>query len=183
MSPFAGWHVVDGLPRPAPAFVIEQPAKDAWSIVVWSLEAGQRDSPKAVARPRASWNGADDWKVEVRTRTGTYELVRDRNRIELGDGQGGVIETLDLGPAPDVSRQVATINAAFAKAAQAYPRFDDQLRRRTKVTYLLLVVFVGQELFFLFITRKRPADYLRLRVIDLGGWIGVGCWLMLSFLA
>jgi len=183
VSPFAGWHVVDGLPRPAPAFVIEQPAGDAWSIVVWSLEAGQRDSPKAVAVPRAvSWNGADDWKVVVPTRTGTYELVRDRNRIELGDGQGGVIETLDLAPAPAVSRQVATVNAAFAKAGQAYPRFDDQLRRRTKVTYLLLVVIVGQELVFWFIARKRPASYLSFRLISLGGWIGVGCWLTLSFL-
>ena len=182
MSPFAGWHVVDGLPKPAPAFVIEQPARDAWSIVVWSLEAGLRDSPRAVALPRASWNGADDWTVEVPTRTGTYELVRDRNRIALSDGQHGVVETLDLGPAPDVSRQVATINTAFATVGQAYPRFDDQLRRRTKVTYLLLVVFLGQELFFWFMARKRPAYYLSLRVINLGGWIGVGCWLMLSFL-
>lgn len=174
MSPFAGWHVVDGRPKPAPAFVIEQPARDAWSIVVWSLEA--------IAVPRASWNGADDWRVEVPTRTGTYELVRDRNRIELGDGRHRVAETLDLAPAPDVARQVATINAAFATVGQAYPRFDDQLRRRTKVTYLLLVVFLGQELFFWFLARKRPAYYLSLRIINLGGWIGVGCWLLLSFL-
>ena len=183
MSPFAGWHVVAGVPRPAPAFVIDQPARDAWSIVVWSLEAGQRDSPEAVARPRASWNGVEDWKVEVRTRIGTFELVRNRNRIALGDGQNRVIETLDLVPAPDVSQQVATVNAAFAKLGQAYPRVDDQLRRRTKVTYLLLVVFVAQELFFWFVVRKRPAYYLSLRIINLGGWIGVGCWLMFSFLA
>jgi len=182
MSPFAGWQAIEGVPRPAPAIVIEQSASDAWSIVVWALER-DRDSAKAVAVPRAvSWNGADVWKVEIPTRSGMYEVGRDRNWIALGNGRGGVIEALELDSAPDVARSVALINAAFAKGGQAYPRFNDEISRRTKVTYLLLFVFVSQELFFLFMARKRPTYHRSLRVVNLCGWVGVGSWLMLSFL-
>jgi hypothetical protein len=183
LSPFAGWHVVNGSPRPAPAIVIEQPARDSWSIVVWSLEGNQIDSTRFLTSPQVlSWKNPDDWSVELRGGSEVREVRRQQRRITVRDAQSSVIETLELTPAPDVTDQVAQIDAAFAKAQRAYPIFHDLLRRRTKVTLLLFVVFLSQELFFLFVRRRHSNYYRSLRVFNLVGWIGVGWWLMFGFL-
>lgn len=183
LSPFAGWHVMNGSPRPAPAIVIEQPARDSWSIVVWSLEDSQVDSTRFLTDPQVlSWNDPDDWSVELGGKSEVREVGRERRRITVRDARHGVIETLELTPAPDMTDEVAQIRSSFAKAQRAYPRFYDLLSRRTKVTLLLLVVFLGQELFFSVIKRKRNDYYGRLRVLSVVGWISAGCWLMLWFL-
>ena len=110
------------------------------------------------------------------------EVARQQRRITVRDARRRVIETLELTRAPDVADQVARINAAFAKAQGAYRTYDDLLPRRRKVTVLLLLVLLTQELFFSFI-RRRYNDYHRsLRVFNLVGWMGVGCWLVFSFL-
>ena len=98
--------------------------------------------------------------------------------------RNGVIETLELTPAPDVTDQVAPISASFAKVQSAYPRFRDMLSRRTKVTLLLLVAFLGQEVLFSFIKRRHNSYHRAPHVFNLVlvGWIGVGCWLMFWFL-
>ena len=95
---------------------------------------------------------------------------------------GGVIATLGLTAGPDVAPQVARLSAFFANAARAYPRFQDQLARRSKVTQLLLVLLLCQEIFFGLLKRKFLDHYGSLRVLSLFGWIGVGCWLALSLL-
>ncbi len=183
LSPFAGWHVVNGSPRPAPAIVIEQPARDSWSIVVWSLEAGQVDSTRLLTDPQVlSWKDPDDWSVELGRASGVRAVEREQRRITVRDARNRVIETLELTPAPEVIDQVAQIDAALAEAQRAYPRSYDLLSRRTKVTLLLVVVFLGQELFFSFIRRKHNDHQRILRVFNLVGWMGVGCWLMFWFL-
>lgn len=183
LSPFAGWHVMDGSPRPAPAIVIEQPARDSWSIALWSLEGRQVDSTRLLIDPRVlSWHNPHDWSVDLGGESEMREVGRERHRITVRDERHRVIEMLELTPAPDVTDDVAQIRAALAQAQRAYPRFYDLLSRRTKVTLLLLVVFVGQELFFSVIKRKRNDYYGGLRVFSVVGWIGGGCWVMLWFL-
>ena len=183
LSPFAGWYVLNGSPRPAPAIAIEQPARDSWSIVVWSLEGRQVDSTRSLTAPQVlSWKNPDAWSVELGGASGVREVRREQRRIILRDARNGVIETLELTPAPDVTDQVAQISASFAKVQSAYPRFRDMLSRRTKVTLLLLVAFLGQEVLFSFIRRRHNAYHGTLRVFNLVGWIGVGCWLMFWFL-
>ena len=183
-SPFAGWHVVGGIPRPAPAIVIEQPARDSWSAVVWSLEDRHADSTRFLDQARVSrWHHAEDWAVELTMRSATCEVERQGNRIVIRDvRRRHVIETMALTPGPDVTDAIAPLRASFATAATAYPRFYDLLRRRTIVTLLLLVVLLSQEAFFWFIRRKHSHQYRPLWVFSLLGWMGVGCWLTLSLL-
>jgi len=183
LSPFAGWHVVNGSPRPAPALIIEQPASDSWSIVVWSLEGGRVDSTRLPRDPQVlSWKDPDDWSVDLGGESAARVVGREQRWITVRDARNSVIETLELTPAPEVSDRIAQIHAAFAKAQKAYLRRDDLLGRRAKVTLLLVVVFLSQEFFFAFIARRHYHYRRSLRVINLVGWFGVGCWLMFSFL-
>lgn len=183
LSPFAGWHVVNGIPTPAPAIVIEQHGRDSWSIVVWSLKGGPLDSTRALTDPQVlSGKNPDDWRVELGGESALREVAREQRRITVRDAQDSLVETLELTPAPDVTDQVGQIRAAFARAQGAYPRFHDFLPRRAKVTVLLLLAFLSQEVFFSFI-RRRHERYLRdLRIFSLIGWVGVGGWLVLWFL-
>jgi len=155
LSPFAGWHVLNGSPRPAPAIAIEQPARDSWSIVVWSLEGRQVDSTRSLTAPQVlSWKNPDAWSVELGGASGVREVRREQRRIILRDARNGVIETLELTPAPDVTDRAAQISASFAQGQRAYPACRALLARRTRVTLLRLVAFLGPEVVFPSVTRR-----------------------------
>jgi len=176
-SPFAGWQVVAGVPRPAPAIVIEQPARDSWSIAVWSLE-NQVTAARSLDHVVGHWYPPQDWTIELGMRSGTLAVERRGTRITLRDvGNRLAIETLDLTPAPEVTHEIAAVRASFERAARSYPRFQDHLLRRRIVTYVLLAIFLSQEVIFWFIRRNHARYYRPLRSVNLIGWIGVGSWL------
>jgi hypothetical protein len=183
LSPFAGWHVVNGIPRPAPAIVIKQPGRDSWSIVVWSLEGSQVDSTRSPIDPQVlSWKNPDEWRVALGGASELREVGREQRRITVRDARNSLLETLELTPGPVMTDQVGQIGAAFTKAQRAYPRFHDLLPRRAKLTVLLLVVLLSQEVFFSFIRRRHEGYHRSLRIFNLVGWIGVGGWLLFWFL-
>jgi hypothetical protein len=182
LSPFAGWHVADGIPTPAPAIVIEQPGEQSWSIVVWLLDGAQADSTRSLITPQVgSWQGPEEWRVEFGRGSDRRDVGREHHRITVRDAGSRPIETLELTPAPDVTDHIRRIQAAFAKAQGAYPRFYDLMPRRAKLTVLLLIVFLSQEVLFSFVTRRHPEYYQSLRLLTLVGWVAVGGWLVLWF--
>jgi len=186
VAPFAGWHVTNGIPTPAPAIVIEQPARNSWTVVTWVLGDEQQSSTEeSLTSPRVtSWNGPRDWKTEIPLLSAVVEVKRADDRIVVSDLRKQVaVETLPLTSAPDVSRQRMRIRAALAAAEKKYPPYVDLHVRRLKVTWLLLIIFVSQEAFFLGVRRWRADYYGRLRLLNVLGWIGVGLWLMFVFLA
>jgi hypothetical protein len=185
LAPFAGWHVTNGIPTPAPAVVIEQPAKESWTVVTWLLDDKQTDSGGSFRSPRvSSWNGPRDWKTEIPLSSDSLQVRREDDLIVVSDlrRQLGVAR-LTLAPGPDVSRQLTGIRNSFATAARKYPGYWNLHDRRVKVTWLLLIIFVGQEVFFLAVRHWKASYYGRLRVLNVLGWIGVGFWLVVFFLA
>ena len=63
-QPFAGWVVLDTQPKPAPALLIRQPARDAWSLALLALEP---DCKARLAGPPTltNWRGPDRWKATI----------------------------------------------------------------------------------------------------------------------
>jgi hypothetical protein len=185
LAPFAGWHVTNGIPTAAPAIVVEQPAKDSWTVVTWVLDDDQHSSTESPTSPRViSWNGPRNWKTEIPLPSVALEVKRADDRIVVSDLRKQVaVETLPLASAADVSHQRMRIRAALAAAEKKYPAYINLHVRRVKVTWLLLIIFVSQEAFFLGVRRWRAHYYGRLRLLNVLGWIGVGLWLMLVFLA
>jgi hypothetical protein len=185
LAPFAGWHVTNGIPTAAPAIVIDQPAKDSWTVVVWSLDDKPVGSEVSLTNPRVSyWNGPRDWKAEIPLPSESLEVRRANDQIVVSDLRKRLTTAaLPLVPAPDVTPQLTRIRDSFAAAAKKYPAYRNLHDRRVKVSWLLLAIFVSQELFFLAVKRSRPRYYERLRVFNVLGWIGVGLWLVFVFLA
>jgi hypothetical protein len=143
------------------------------------------DSGATFSNPRvSSWNGPRDWKAEIPLSSDSLEVRREDDLIVVSDLRKQVaVARLPLVPAPDVSRQRTRIRDAFATAARKYPGYWDLHERRVKVSWLLLMVFVSQEAFFLAVRRWKGSYYGRLRVLNVVGWIGVGFWLVFFFLA
>jgi hypothetical protein len=183
--PFAGWHVTNGIPTAAPAIVIEQPAKDSWTVVTWMLDDARIDSGESLGSPRvSSWNGPRDWKAEIPLQGEVLEVKREDDQLVVSDLRSQLaVATLPLVPAPDVSRQLTRIRDSFAAAAKKYPGYRDLHDRRVKVSWLLLIIFVSQEAFFLGVGRWRASYYGRLRFLNVLGWLGVGFWLVFFFVA
>ena len=67
-DPFAGWQVVNSVPRPAPAIVVDQPPGDAWTAVVLTTAPS---SPAAGTITMSGDGGAEAWTVDVQTAAGT----------------------------------------------------------------------------------------------------------------
>jgi hypothetical protein len=105
LSPFAGWHVVDSTPKPAPAIVVEQPAGDAWLAAVVSRTSGASDSGPVIGRPLASRvSSAEEWSLTLPTASGQLEIQRSGDSIAVsrpdraGDpsGQRGLVSGPDV---------------------------------------------------------------------------------------
>jgi hypothetical protein len=184
-APFAGWHVVKGVPAAAPAIVIEQPAGNSWTVVAWLLDDNPRGSGTGASNPRVSyWNGPRDWKAEIPMPSASLEVTRADDRILLSDSRTRrAVETLSLVPPPDVSGQLTALHDTFVAARKKYPAYYNLHDRRVKVSWLLLMIFVSQEAFFLAVRRWKARYYGRLRLVNVLGWIGVGLWLVFVFLA
>jgi heparinase II/III-like protein len=185
LVPFAGWHAPGDVPTAAPALVVEQPAKNSWTVVTWLLDDNPVGTRARLSEPRVSyWNGPRDWKTRVPLPSETLEVTRAADQIVIADlAKGRAVETLPLARAPDVSRHVALIHDSFTAAAKKYPAYANLHDRRVKVSWLLLIIFVSQEAFFLAVQRWGSRYYQRLRLLNVVGWVGVGLWLVLYFVA
>ncbi len=177
-TPFAGWEAVRGTPQPAPAIVVEQPANDSWSVLLWSTDNGGEPSPQWDAAPSMEhFSNARGWRIILPLRSGTLYVRRDGDSVSFGSMEGEKAQTLTLERAPDVAPAVSLVLRAHAYALQRYPKFRDLLPYRLRVTYLLILIFALQEIFFAVYRRLGTKGYASLRIASIVGWLAVGIWL------
>jgi len=182
-APFAGWHVVHYAPQPTTAIVVEQPAGESWLAVVLSLAT--KTSTGFTEPPRLSRGSSpEEWTLALRTGAGPAELKRqgDKYSFTRRNRQRSFTDTLRLTPTPDPASELRAIRAAYEATASLYPRFQEQGPRRKKVTYLLVLLILGQELFLFLVHRAVPSWYVSLRVVSVFCWVGVAVWLHYFFL-
>jgi hypothetical protein len=89
---------------------------------------------------------------------------------------------VELTPAPDPTQELNAIRAAFNEAAREFPQFQDLIASRLKVTYLVLGLVLGQELFFLVIRRRLQRYNVPIRILSIACWVGLAAWLHFSHL-
>jgi hypothetical protein len=184
MNPFAGWQVVGHVPEPASALVVEQSAKDSWSVAIWQIGA-DGDSPRGFRKSPSMirWEGDTQWEIALPLTIGQVSVSRQNQDITIRNGGGpSSSEVLQVVPSPDPSAARSEIDKSFAAAAKEYPRFRDRMEYRWKLSYILLLLSALQEFAFLIYRRYRRKHYFALRIAATLVWAGAGLWITTVFL-
>jgi hypothetical protein len=179
LRPFAGWEVVGSEPKPASALVIEQPAHNSWSAVVWSWDDGIAPPLQFERRPyMAAWNDAEHWKMALPIKSGLLEIHREDNKLSAyNSSEAGNGTALHLTRAQDITREIWQLRNSYAMARDKYPQFRSNVASRLKITKFLVVFFVLQELLLFAYRRAVRQGYLIIRSCNMIGWVAVGIWL------
>jgi hypothetical protein len=181
LDPFAGWQVVKGSMKPAPALVIDLPASGGWTIVVSCLAM---ETPVALPCPErvaAHFARDDDWTLTLHTRSARLALRRVSETLQVDDDRSPrYSQVLALQPPGDTAPQLDELRRAFAETAAQYPRFREVMRYRLRVSVGILALWVIQEAFLALPTPiKRHARLVR--ALSIVGWTSLGAWLMLVY--
>ena len=179
VHPFAGWQVEGGTPTPASALVVEQPAQNSWAAAVWSWQPDVNASGLTGRPQMTKWTDATNWEMQLSAGGKEITLRRQANRILLHPDQR-TDTTLELQAPPDINSQLAELNRNFASSTARYPRFYENTAKRLKVTYVLIGIFVLQQLFFLVYKRGRWPHPEILKLLSVIAWVAGGIW-MISF--
>jgi len=176
--PFAGWQVADNSGRPASAILLEQPANDSWTMVVWSLNDNRPGTRRVIAVPAMrSWEGPEKWAIVVPVESGTIRLFREANEVVLEDDTRYPAHLMLSRPA-GIDEKVAGIHEAHEKLSSKYPRFGDYIDYRVTATYLVLVLVVLQETLFAIYKLFTRKYYFLLRGFSSFLWAVVGLFLV-----
>jgi heparinase II/III-like protein len=179
LKPFAGWQVVDSTPQPASALVIEQPARDAWSMVVWSWDDGVTPARQFERQPyMAVWKNTEQWKIALPIKPGLLEVQRESNQLSVQDSSDvGSNNSLELTKAPDFTQEILQVRKSYAMARDQYPQLSGSFASRLKVTKLLVVLLTLQEILFFVYRKAVKKGYLIIRLCNVMGWLAIGLWL------
>jgi hypothetical protein len=188
--PFAGWQIEHHRPTPASALVVEQPARNSWAATVWTWERKGVTARFDSAPQMTHWADATHWEMQLPNAAGAFTLRREGNRLHLhsgrddsGRGDSAVHdEVLELtAPSPEISPALAELHNQFMASASRYPVFSVNSNKREKVTYLLLGIFLLQQIFFLAYKRMQGPHLEGLRFLNLVAWIVGGIWLTVFY--
>ena len=180
LEPFAGWQVVHGAGSPASALVIDQPARESWTILVSCLDI---DSSPAVACPdrvEGHFRRDDDWIVGMHTRSARLALRRSDSTIQVDDDRAPEKPQMLTLQAPDnVSPKLEDLRRAYEDASR-YPRFRDLTRYRTRVSFVILLLVATQEALFALPTVIKRR-YGLFRMLTTLAWALFGMWLVFRY--
>jgi hypothetical protein len=181
VSPFAGWEST----RPAPAIVIEQPAKNSWAAAIWLLQGFEGQNRKFSNAPfMENWKNSANWKIKLPFASGYMAIWREDNRVYLKEdiAGDGALKTLILSESAQINKKKTEIQKAFRNAAKKYPLKIYQTYRYKNATYLLLAIFVIQVIFFILCRKIGKRYYTRLVIMTIFGWAALGTLLFGAYL-
>lgn len=175
--PFAGWQLEEHRPALATALVMEQPVQNSWAATIWTLE--KRGAEASPAPQMTRWTDATSWEVQW-PESGGVAIRREGNTLRFHPGHGAE-ETLELTAPLDPGPAHAELDRQFMATASRYHLFSANLRRRKKVTYVLLSIFLLQLIFFKVYKRVRLLFLVPLKYLSVVAWIAGGIWLVISY--
>jgi hypothetical protein len=168
-------------PTPTSTVVVNQSPKSAWTATVWSVEQNDQDW-KLVDKPVIDrWQNDESWSLTLPSSAGALRVRREGKMIGVtlkGKYESSLLMTGGVGTSDAKDK----LQAAYTTAHAIYgDRYRDLSYYRAKVTKILLLLLVLQELFFLAYRRLYGHYYATLRGISISGWLVVGFWLPLAY--
>jgi heparinase II/III-like protein len=181
LSPFAGWESH----RPAHAIVVEQPANDSWAAVIWLLQKQGEESQKFNGTPFMKyWKNPENWRIGFPLAFGLMNIWRENDRVFVKEDAKGnnIRKELQLSKPPQISEKIKDIQLAYKNVARKYSTKRYSMNRHLKATYLIVFVFLMQEVFFLVYKKTGRKYFATLKGISCVGWIAVAAWLYQVYL-
>lgn len=159
--------------------VVEQPPHDGWTASVWRLNNLNQQDSSHVNAPTISMVRDDHWTMNIPLASRTLQIERDGSRLILAHpGEEGIQEALTLLEAKSDMESYDEVRQAFEESAKKYPRFRDEPAYRTRMTGILLVILMIQEMAFLLLARTFFSRWaFTFRLIGPLAWIVGGFWL------
>jgi hypothetical protein len=144
-KPFAGWQIDGGRPVAASALVTEQPA-NSWAAMIWNRELDP--AARLASSPQmSSWISPTSWEIKWHTPVNSFTLSRRGDKLVVHP-DNGLEQNLDLiTPAPVIAPR-AELRNEFVRATVRYPIIPSDSPRRTRITDILVPIFLLQELLF-----------------------------------
>ncbi len=187
IDPFAGWVVIDETPMPANTIAVHSNSENGWQLAIFILHDNAH-LPNIV-NPTVSFsntNHIDQWQIDISNNCEiNFLLDRTKEQIHLikknkSNSSEFMINFTDIPyPRDEISAINQLVQSAYEKSTRRVPLIS----YRTKVSYLLLVLFVFQEFCLLLIRKYFLAiTYYRVQVAALLFWMGMGFWLMEYYL-
>jgi len=174
-----GW-IVDNKSsvRPAPAFVVELPSKDTWSLNVSVLETNKQ--PRFAAEARMTyWRGPEEWKIAVPLREGTLTIERNGGKILVQDNNSsGASATLTMNEIPSSNQVDKAAIQSFRKAETRYGEtFKPYTKYRIRVTWILIGLTFIHYLYLLGLVRLNDRWRSYGLIVPMVFWPALMTWL------
>ncbi len=179
-DPFFGWVVIGTQPKAASSLVVTQPSENSWTATILSLDKNCKG--RFITRPQMlALDKSNKWSISLPLIQGAINIKRQDN-VVLVDSKNAKIKNINLlsQNTHKVKSNQKIINNAFQSAANNYQRYNQDIYLyRVKITYILLAIFVLQEMFFLLLKLSRSGSSYQFsfRVISNSLWVVLGSFL------
>ena len=181
-TPFGGWVVIDGRPRPASSVRWRHPASASTTATLLHVGRGE---PAAITGGPETGAQPEQWQATLRM-SGTNVTVRRAGATVHVQREGGVALALPLQPPASIDKARAALRQAYAEATAQYPPWRDLWRFRERVSRWVAGAGVGVELALALAAWRWRAQVTRWRRPAWGllaaGWALAGWWLTAIYL-
>lgn len=176
LDPFRGWTIANGQPEPVPAVEIRsQTAK--WLMSLFSIgEGGEDSAPQTPAM--TSWESPESWTVELSVGGNEVSLERRGESIAMfSKNSSHRIALVQLQRPRNTSVARKTIERQYRAAMEEFPQYRSHLPYRTRLSWIIGVVWLLQELVAFTIRRARRVAKTSVRVVSVMCWGALGIWI------
>ncbi len=175
MTPFAGWVVSRGLPRPADAIRVTQRGADVATATL--IEVTQLSDVLSIRS--FSRKDSEDWQVALTHSQG--DVIVERKGRNVSVTKYSEISSVTLSELRDIAERQAALRSSMKNALHRYPPWRDlsayHFRLLVMIALLWLVTEVG-----IIALRNTIRQQAWLQLAPLAGWIALALWIHYSYL-
>jgi hypothetical protein len=181
IEPFGGWVATGTHVMKSTSFLVGIPP-NSWSAAVFQLVGPQGGGPLLLQPDMTLWQGPENWRMVIPSGEGAIEIFRDGHNLGiLQSVNGSTSSVVTLEEGTDITAERVAIQEKFESAAERYEKFKPFYRYRIRISYVLVILFIFQELGIAFYKKFISPRVTILRTTASFCWLGLGVWLSLVY--
>jgi hypothetical protein len=159
----------------ASSIIIEQPAEESWSAVIWLIKNAQLGYSELSRQPVVKeWNGSENWQFLIPLPLDSIIVRREKARIILSSEEKDTNhKELKLKKYTEDAGRQRHIQLSFERAKQKYRKPDFSKSRRLKATYYLTGLLLLQMVASFFVKKVEQNYYYFFKIFSCLFWVGL----------